>query len=137
MLCILLSTSTNETLSSSVPFCRFDIHEEDSLNNRFKPLADIRTEAVFSVDDDLLVPCQTLEFAFELWTSAPDQLVGFVPRMHWRKKVRSILVDIFSTCHTNESVDLEPSAAAFLKVRTEVHFCYRSVSVAFGPGSKE
>lgn len=67
---------------------RFDVHLEDSLNNRFKPLPDVRTDAIFSVDDDLLVPCETLEFAFELWTSAPDQLVGFVPRMHWRKKVR-------------------------------------------------
>ncbi|GAQ83597.1 Acetylglucosaminyltransferase [Klebsormidium nitens] len=65
---------------------KFDVHLEDSLNNRFKPLPDVRTEAIFSVDDDLLVPCETLEFAFELWTSAPDQLVGFVPRMHWRKK---------------------------------------------------
>ena len=62
---------------------RFDVHVQDNLNNRFKPLDGLRTDAVFSIDDDVLVPCPTLEFAFSVWTSAPDSMVGFVPRMHW------------------------------------------------------
>eukprot|EP01018_Ginkgo_biloba_P034586 Gb_08191 [translate_table: standard] len=62
---------------------RFDLNEVDNLNNRFRPIADLRTDAVFSVDDDVIFPCSTLEFAFSVWQSAPDSMVGFVPRMHW------------------------------------------------------
>eukprot|EP00897_Mesotaenium_endlicherianum_P007218 jgi/Mesen1/6524/ME000332S05531 len=61
----------------------FDIHKGDSLNNRFKPLKDRRTDGIFSVDDDMHVPCPTLELAFDVWLSAPSAMVGFVPRMHW------------------------------------------------------
>ena len=57
--------------------------EEDNLNNRFKPIEGLRTDAIFSIDDDVVVPCSTLEFAFSVWQSAPDSMVGFVPRMHW------------------------------------------------------
>ncbi|KAG0584851.1 hypothetical protein KC19_3G239300 [Ceratodon purpureus] len=64
---------------------QFDIHVNDDLNNRFKPLDDLRTDAILSIDDDVLVPCSTLETAFSVWTSAPHSMVGFVPRMHWVK----------------------------------------------------
>ena len=68
---------------------QFDIHVNDDLNNRFKPLDDLRTDAILSIDDDVLVPCSTLQTAFSVWTSAPHSMVGFVPRMHWVKaKVR-------------------------------------------------
>ena len=62
---------------------RFEINEADSLNNRFRPIRSLGTDAVFSVDDDLIVPCSTLRFAFDVWQSAPSAMVGFVPRMHW------------------------------------------------------
>ncbi|XP_010264156.1 PREDICTED: glycosyltransferase family 64 protein C4-like isoform X2 [Nelumbo nucifera] len=65
------------------PNFRFDLNEEDNLNNRFKPIVDLRTDAIFSVDDDVIVPCHTLEFAFSVWQSASSTMVGFVPRMHW------------------------------------------------------
>ena len=59
------------------------MHNEDNLNTRFKPLEDIATNAIFSVDDDVVVPCDTLAFAFTVWSSARESMVGFVPRMHW------------------------------------------------------
>lgn len=62
---------------------RFEINEEDSLNNRFKEIKGLKTEAIFSVDDDVIFACSTLEFAFTVWQSAPQTMVGFVPRMHW------------------------------------------------------
>ncbi|XP_059667009.1 glycosylinositol phosphorylceramide mannosyl transferase 1-like [Cornus florida] len=65
------------------PNFRFDLNKEDNLNNRFKPIEDLRTDAIFSVDDDVIVPCSTLDFAFAVWQSAPLTMVGFVPRMHW------------------------------------------------------
>lgn len=81
------SRKKNEPIS-----VQFDIHMNDDLNNRFKPLKDLRTDAILSIDDDVLVPCSTLEAAFSVWTSAPYSMVGFVPRMHWVKaKVRTFL----------------------------------------------
>ncbi|GMH09066.1 hypothetical protein Nepgr_010906 [Nepenthes gracilis] len=65
------------------PNFRFDINQEDNLNNRFKPIEELRTDAVFSVDDDVIVPCATLDFANTVWQTAPSMMVGFVPRMHW------------------------------------------------------
>ncbi|XP_019101346.1 PREDICTED: glycosyltransferase family 64 protein C4-like [Camelina sativa] len=65
---------------------RFDINKEDSLNNRFKEIKDLKTDAVFSIDDDIIFPCHTVDFAFNVWESAPDTMVGFVPRVHWPEK---------------------------------------------------
>lgn len=62
---------------------RFEMNEEDSLNNRFKEIKGLNTEAIFSVDDDVIFSCSTVEFAFSVWQSAPETMVGFVPRMHW------------------------------------------------------
>ncbi|GJN39298.1 hypothetical protein PR202_gb28407 [Eleusine coracana subsp. coracana] len=62
---------------------RFVINQGDSLNNRFRPINGLATDAVFSVDDDLIVPCSTLRFAYTVWRTAPSAMVGFVPRMHW------------------------------------------------------
>lgn len=75
------------------PNFRFDLNEEDNLNNRFKPIKDLRTDAIFSIDDDVIVPCRTLDFAFIVWQSAPQTMVGFVPRMHWLDEEVS---DVFS-----------------------------------------
>uniref|UniRef100_A0A7C9DE75 Glycosyl transferase 64 domain-containing protein n=1 Tax=Opuntia streptacantha TaxID=393608 RepID=A0A7C9DE75_OPUST len=65
------------------PNFKFDINKEDNLNNRFKPIQGLRTRAIFSVDDDVIVPCDSLDFAFTVWQTAPSTMVGFVPRMHW------------------------------------------------------
>ncbi|KAL0359195.1 UNVERIFIED_CONTAM: Glycosyltransferase family 64 protein C4 [Sesamum angustifolium] len=65
---------------------KFDINKEDSLNNRFKEIKDLKSDVVFSIDDDIIFPCTTVEFAFSVWQSAPDTMVGFVPRIHWIDK---------------------------------------------------
>ncbi|KAM6598739.1 glycosylinositol phosphorylceramide mannosyl transferase 1 [Cannabis sativa] len=62
---------------------KFDINKEDSLNNRFKEITDLKTDAIFSIDDDVIFPCSSVEFAFSVWQSAPDTMVGYVPRIHW------------------------------------------------------
>lgn len=62
---------------------KFDINKEDSLNNRFKEIKDLEADAVFSIDDDVIFPCSSVKFAFDVWQSAPDTMVGFVPRYHW------------------------------------------------------
>lgn len=67
------------------PKFSLDVNLEDNAN-RFKPIDDIRTDAIFSVDHDVIVSCSTLDFAFSVWQSAPLTMVGFVPRMHWLDK---------------------------------------------------
>ncbi|KAI4351857.1 hypothetical protein L6164_006163 [Bauhinia variegata] len=64
------------------PNFRFHINAENNLNNRFKPIEGLKTDAVFSVDDNVIVPCPTLDFAFNVWRSASSTMVGFVPRVH-------------------------------------------------------
>jgi hypothetical protein len=63
----------------------FDIQKNDSLNNRFRPLETPHTDAIFSVDDDMRVPCAELELAFNVWEGSPKSLVGFMPRIHIRR----------------------------------------------------
>lgn len=60
----------------------FETHEKDSLNNRFMPTEKITTEAVVSVDDDLIIPCDVLAENLHVWRSFDKTLVGFSPRIH-------------------------------------------------------
>jgi len=60
----------------------YQMQEEDSLNNRFRPIKNLHTDAIFSVDDDMIVPCGDLDFAFEVWRNSPRTIVGFMPRTH-------------------------------------------------------
>lgn len=61
------------------------IHGSTSLNNRFIPLSGLaHKEGIFSVDDDIRVPCHELGLAFETWRNSPHSLVGFIPRIHIR-----------------------------------------------------
>lgn len=81
----------------------FDINKEDSLNNRFKELKNPITDAVFSIDDDIIFSCSTVEFAYSVWRSAPDTMVGFVPRIHLiNPSVCLWCIILTLTCHLLE-----------------------------------
>ena len=65
----------------------FERQPTDSLNNRFRNLTAVSTAAVVSLDDDLVIPCDTLDFAFSVWQATPQSLVGFTPRLiTWEDK---------------------------------------------------
>ncbi len=64
----------------------FLVHKTSSLNNRFLPIPREQTDAIFSVDDDMRVPCGDLQNAYSAWHGSQNSLVGFMPRMHLRKK---------------------------------------------------
>ncbi|EFJ50698.1 acetylglucosaminyltransferase [Volvox carteri f. nagariensis] len=51
---------------SDIKEVRYDIVSNSSLNNRFWPLEGLRTEAVLSLDDDIVAPCEVLEELFAL-----------------------------------------------------------------------
>merc|ERR1712223_1121143 len=53
------------------------------LTNRFHPYNDINTDAVLSMDDDIvMLTSDELEFAYQVWREFPDRLVGFPSRTH-------------------------------------------------------
>ncbi|KAI5703393.1 hypothetical protein M8J75_011250 [Diaphorina citri] len=57
--------------------------DENKLSKRFYPYAEIETEAVLSIDDDItMLTPDELEFGFEVWCEFPDRIVGFPSRTH-------------------------------------------------------
>ncbi|GAA0153184.1 glycosyltransferase [Lithospermum erythrorhizon] len=84
---------------------KFDINKEDSLNNRFKEIKDLKTDMVFSIDDDIIFPCASVELAFRVWQSAPDAMVGFVPRVHWVDESVGAFI-LFSLFSAVSSIDV-------------------------------
>ena len=66
----------------TAPRIIFDQFVNDSLNNRFAPLSADFTEGIFSVDDDMRVPCEDLHLAFDVWRGNRESIVGFMPRIH-------------------------------------------------------
>jgi hypothetical protein len=60
---------------------KFEVHSEDSLNNRFKSLEPVPTEGVLSIDDDLIITCDTLRMGAKVWQANKNALVGFSPRL--------------------------------------------------------
>ncbi|WCJ32151.1 Nucleotide-diphospho-sugar transferases superfamily protein [Euphorbia peplus] len=58
----------------------------NSLNNRFLPRSSIQTQAVLICDDDVEADPKSFEFAFQIWRSNPDRLIGFSVRSHLLSK---------------------------------------------------
>lgn len=58
----------------------FKFPEKNTLNNRFYPYEDIKTNCVMSIDDDYLCTENALIKSYNTWMNNPDLLVGIVPR---------------------------------------------------------
>ncbi|KAL1131710.1 hypothetical protein AAG570_011323 [Ranatra chinensis] len=57
--------------------------KENKLSNRFYPYDDIETEAILTIDDDIvMLTADELEFGYEVWREFPDRIVGFPSRTH-------------------------------------------------------
>jgi hypothetical protein len=61
---------------------RIIISKTNSLNNRFIPYDLIETDAILSLDDDLMLRPDEILFAFRVWRTNRDQIVGFPARYH-------------------------------------------------------
>lgn len=56
---------------------------ENKLSNRFYPYDEIETEAILSIDDDIIMmTSDEIEFAYQVWREFPDRIVGFPSRVH-------------------------------------------------------
>jgi hypothetical protein len=76
-----LSLSRFSLLTSLLQQVMFEMHETNSLSNRFKLLGEVNTEAVLSIDDDLIISCSTLQQAAKVWSANKWSTVGFSPRL--------------------------------------------------------
>ncbi|KAL8162076.1 hypothetical protein V2J09_013565 [Rumex salicifolius] len=65
---------------SAVPV-RIRVEDQNSLNNRFQVDPEIKTRAVFELDDDIMMTCDDVERGFKVWRDHPDRIVGFYPRL--------------------------------------------------------
>lgn len=54
----------------------------NSLNNRFLPFENIRTEGVFCLDDDISITTEEIEMAFRVWRENRERIVGLPGRFH-------------------------------------------------------
>lgn len=55
----------------------------NKLSNRFYPYEEIETEAILTIDDDIvMLTADELEFGYEVWREFPDRIVGFPSRTH-------------------------------------------------------
>jgi len=75
---------TSQPQSSSPPpppQIRVRVEGTNSMNNRYKPDPLIHHRGVLSLDDDLIIPCHDIEYAFSQWRKQPSSLVGFFPRL--------------------------------------------------------
>ncbi|XP_051527551.1 exostosin-1c [Myxocyprinus asiaticus] len=52
-------------------------------SSRFLPHAAIETEAVLSLDEDTVLLTSEINFAFHVWRSFPERIVGYPPRSHF------------------------------------------------------
>ncbi|XP_055602895.1 exostosin-2 [Uranotaenia lowii] len=55
----------------------------NKLSNRFYPYEEIETEAILTIDDDIvMLTSDELDFGYEVWREFPDRIVGFPSRTH-------------------------------------------------------
>lgn len=57
------------------------VKDSTSLNARYEPINELKTMALFNVDDDIRVDCDSLLNGFDAWTKNPDSMVGYYPRL--------------------------------------------------------
>lgn len=67
--------------SSRKPPVSIRVEHKGSMNNRYRPDTYIGTRGVLILDDDLRIPCGSIEAAFAAWRREPHRLVGWYPRL--------------------------------------------------------
>ena len=55
----------------------------DGISQRFYPHPLIKTSAILSLDEDATLNTDEIDFAFMVWRSFPDRIVGYPARSHY------------------------------------------------------
>ncbi|XP_003386458.1 PREDICTED: exostosin-like 3 [Amphimedon queenslandica] len=101
--------------------------EVNSLNNRFLPFNGIKTEAILSIDDDVYLRHDEIQFAFRVWRESRDRLVGFPGRFHsYDIKHNSWLYNSNYTCELSMVLT---GAAFFHKYYSYLYSLWQPVAV--------
>lgn len=92
------------------------VTKENKLSNRFFPYNDITTDAIFAIDDDIvMLTGDELEFAYQVWREMSDVIVGFPSRVHrWNNQTQSWR---YESEWTNDVSMVLTGAAFYHKVR--------------------
>ncbi|KAJ1158585.1 hypothetical protein NDU88_011273 [Pleurodeles waltl] len=72
----------NKWPSTTVPVTIIE-GESKTMSSRFFPYDAIQTEAVLSLDDDTVLSTNEVDFAFTVWCSFPERIVGYPARSHF------------------------------------------------------
>ncbi|XP_019637096.1 PREDICTED: exostosin-1-like isoform X1 [Branchiostoma belcheri] len=59
------------------------------MSSRFFPYDIIQTDAVLSLDEDTILNTDEVDFAFAVWESFPDRVVGYPARSHYWDEAKS------------------------------------------------
>ncbi|TSL47526.1 Exostosin-1 [Bagarius yarrelli] len=68
--------------SISIPLTIIE-EEQKTMSRRFFPYDVIRTDAVLSLDEDSVLSTNEVDFAFIVWQSFPERIVGYPARSHY------------------------------------------------------
>jgi len=72
----------------NIPIHVIDDHPK-KMSRRFYPFEQIQYDAIMHLDDDALLCDEEIDFAFEVWRSFPDRIVGFPARNHLWDEAKS------------------------------------------------
>uniref|UniRef100_W5NFU6 Exostosin-1-like n=1 Tax=Lepisosteus oculatus TaxID=7918 RepID=W5NFU6_LEPOC len=72
----------NKWPSTAVPITVIE-GEKKTMSGRFFPYDVILTDAVLSLDEDTVLSTNEVDFAFFVWHSFPDRIVGYPARSHY------------------------------------------------------
>lgn len=102
----------------STPTIEFVRVPKDSLNSRFLPIKNLKTDAVFMIDDDVRIDCQSLKSSFEAWRYYPDTLVGFYPRLAspksgWFRSKADMIYHTWPIVYTHQKFNIILTKASF------------------------
>ncbi|KAM9839935.1 exostosin-1 [Aulostomus maculatus] len=78
----------NKWPSTSVPLTAIE-GQTKTMSSRFFPHDAVRTDAVLSLDEDSVLSTNEVDFAFTVWQSFPERIVGYPGRSHYWDSSRS------------------------------------------------
>ncbi|XP_067008988.1 exostosin-1 [Anabrus simplex] len=70
-------------MPASVPLNILQQPANSGISQRFYPHPLVQTSAVLSLDEDCLLTTDEVDFAFVVWQSFPDRIVGYPARSHY------------------------------------------------------
>lgn len=70
-------------ISHNTPISVLQSSKSNTSSTRFLQASSVSTDAVLSLDDDVTLTTDEINFAFEVWRSFEDRIVGFPARNHY------------------------------------------------------